>query len=141
MTAALPPPAGPPTTPAEPPRSPAEIDGDGPGGLTHPDGRLPVPYRITVALGNRYGPQVDRALGGREPMVDQWEAGVLVPTPWQVRLLADYTRYPLDWFYDPAPPAVTAGMICYRRKVDGRRCHPIVERPAAPPAQAEGVLF
>jgi hypothetical protein len=133
--------ARPPTTPAEPPRSPAETAGGGLGGLTHPDGRLPVPYRITVALGDRYGPQVDRALGGREPMVDQWEEGVLVPTPWQVRLLADYTGYPPDWFYAPAPRQEVQGWLCYRRNVDGRRCHPLVDRPGPPPTAAEGVLF
>ena len=40
-------------------------------------GKAPTPERITIALDYRelYGPEVDRALGGEEPMVDEWESG------------------------------------------------------------------
>lgn len=58
------------------------------------------PFRITHALDSRelYGPEVDIALGGREPMVDEWEAGVRYPTWEQVQALAKLTDYPLVFF-------------------------------------------
>jgi hypothetical protein len=63
--------------------------------------RDPNPKRITAALDLRdlYGPEVDRALGGEEPMVDQWENGELVPTREQVIRLAHLTEMPTRWFY------------------------------------------
>src|SRR5688572_19466467 len=127
-----------PTAPAERPRPPAQPAAEEPAGLAHPPGRVPAPWRITVALGLRSGPQVDRALGGREPMVDRWEAGLLIPTPWQVHLLAAYTGYPVDWFYEPEPEPWAGGWVCYGRKVDGARCHPMTP---ARPQPTEGVLF
>lgn len=91
-----------------------------------------MPARITVALEDRYGPQVDIDLGGREPMVDRWETGELQPTAAQIQLLAAYTGYPAEWFYLPVPEV--AGWVCFRRKVDGARCHHISSEPTPPPA-------
>jgi hypothetical protein len=72
--------------------------------VTDHRGPLPVPARITMALDLRgkHGPQVDVDLGGREPMVDRWEDGTLVPTRSQVERLAVYTDFPAEWFYRPA---------------------------------------
>jgi hypothetical protein len=64
---------------------------------------FPVPHRITQALDAKslYGPDVDRACGVEEPAVDLWEAGELVPTDEQVRLLAELTEMPFEFFYLP----------------------------------------
>lgn len=69
--------------------------------MTDHRGPIPVPARITMALDRigAEGPQVDIDLGGTEPMVDQWEAGELVPTRAQVEKLAAYTGFPPEWFY------------------------------------------
>lgn len=101
--------------------------------LHHPDGKTPVPARITAALEDRYGPQVDIDLGGREPMVDRWEDGTLTPTAAQIHLLAAYTGYPVAWFYEPVPEVT--GLICFRRKVNGSRCHRVT--PQQPQYRAE----
>lgn len=71
--------------------------------MTDHRGPLPVPARITDALDQMgaEGPEVDIALGGVEPMVDQWEAGELMPTRDQVELLAAYTGFPVAFFYKP----------------------------------------
>lgn len=63
----------------------------------------PDPRRITAALdlAGLYGPDVDRALGGEEPMVDRWESGELVPTRAQVDALAELTGQPVGFFYQP----------------------------------------
>lgn len=68
----------------------------------HP-GPMPVPARITEALDARgfEGPWVDEALGGTEPMVDEWEAGNSLPTPAQVDRLAELTGFPPAFFYRP----------------------------------------
>jgi hypothetical protein len=72
--------------------------------MTDHRGPIPVPARITVALDSigAEGPWVDEALGGQEPMVDQWEAGELVPTRTQIEKLAKLTDFPIEWFYRPA---------------------------------------
>lgn len=77
-------------------------------------GKTPVPERITMALDLRqlYGPEVDQALGGEEPMVDEWEAGTRVPDFTQVEALAGLTGFPVKFFYEAAPPPVTQGWIC-----------------------------
>jgi hypothetical protein len=77
-------------------------------------GKTPTPERITTALDIRqlYGPEVDQALGGEEPMVDEWEAGVRVPTFEQMQRLAVLTGFPVKFFYLPAPPALTGGWMC-----------------------------
>lgn len=64
----------------------------------------PVPARITLALDARglYGPEVDISCGAVEPAVDNWEAGIEVPTAEQVKLLAALTGYPIRSFYLPA---------------------------------------
>jgi hypothetical protein len=77
-------------------------------------GKTPTPERITMALDfcEMYGPEVDRALGGEEPMVDEWESGVRVPSLEQVQALAEMTGYTVRWFYEPPPPPLTGGWIC-----------------------------
>lgn len=74
----------------------------------------PTPERITVALDSRdmYGPEVDEALGGQEPMVDEWESGDRVPTKEQVQALARLTGFPVTFFYLPAPPPMPGLIIC-----------------------------
>jgi hypothetical protein len=88
--------------------------------------RPPTPERITLALdfAGLEGPEVDRALGGEEPMVDEWEAGTRVPSLEQVKALAKLTGWPVKFFYLPAPPPITGGLIC---GADG--CQPLGEVP------------
>jgi hypothetical protein len=64
-------------------------------------GKVPAPERITMALNLRdlYGPEVDQALGGEEPMVDEWESGVRVPAFPQVQALAKLTGFSVRFFY------------------------------------------
>lgn len=90
--------------------------------MTDHRGPLPVPARITDALDQMgaEGPEVDIALGGVEPMVDQWEAGELVPTREQIERLAEYTGFPVGFFYKPVEDwetTPTRTFICQR----GRR--------------------
>ncbi|TDD97671.1 hypothetical protein [Actinomadura rubrisoli] len=75
---------------------------------------LPTPERITVALDicGLYGPEVDEALGGQEPMVDEWEAGERVPTEEQLQALVCLTGFPINFFYLPPPPPVTGVWLC-----------------------------
>lgn len=103
----------------------------------HPGGLPPNRFRITLALdaAELYGPEVDIALGGREPMVDRWELGELEPTPEQIIALARLTRMPPAYFYLGDPP-MTPGWVCGRRKVDGRRCRPIDGQVVSPAAEA-----
>lgn len=77
-------------------------------------GKTPTPERITTALNlcGLYGPEVDQALGGEEPMVDEWESGVRVPTLQQVQALAAITGYSVRFFYQPAAPPITGGWLC-----------------------------
>ena len=77
-------------------------------------GKTPTPERITIALDScdLYGPEVDRALGGEEPMVDEWEAGARVPSVAQVQALAKLTGYAVRFFYWPAPPPLGSGWMC-----------------------------
>lgn len=84
---------------------------------------VPNPRRITLALDSRdlYGPEVDRACGGEEPMVDEWETGERIPTAEQMVKLADLTGYPIRFFYGEDPP-VSRGFICIRSG-PGRGCH------------------
>jgi hypothetical protein len=74
----------------------------------------PTPERITAALDmcDLYGPQVDEALGGQEPMVDEWESGERIPTKEQVQALAWLTGFPMKFFYLPPPPAMPGVIIC-----------------------------
>ncbi len=77
-------------------------------------GQIPTPERITMALNlcMLYGPEVDRALGGEEPMVDEWESGVRVPDFTQIQALAGLTGYPVKFFYQPPPRPLGGGFIC-----------------------------
>lgn len=77
-------------------------------------GQAPTPERITMALDfhELYGPEVDRALGGEEPMVDEWETGERIPDFTQVQALAELTGFPVKFFYLEAPPRVTWGFAC-----------------------------
>lgn len=75
-----------------------------------------VPARITLALDMHglEGPEVDAACGAAEPDVDMWEAGLAVPSPDQVKLLAKLTGYGVVWFYRPmkAGPVHDYVFIC-----------------------------
>jgi transcriptional regulator with XRE-family HTH domain len=77
-------------------------------------GKAPTPERITMALDLRelYGPEVDQALGGEEPMVDEWESGERVPTLEQVRALAEMTGFAVRFFYLPPPRPLDKGWMC-----------------------------
>jgi transcriptional regulator with XRE-family HTH domain len=77
-------------------------------------GKAPTPERITMALDLRelYGPEVDQALGGEEPMVDEWESGARVPDFAQVQALAEMTDSPVRFFYEPPPAPLTGGWLC-----------------------------
>lgn len=59
-----------------------------------------------------YGPEVDIACGGEEPMVDEWETGARTPTAEQVVLLANLTGYPVEFFYEPAPVELGPMFLC-----------------------------
>lgn len=74
----------------------------------------PTPERITMALDicDLYGPEVDEALGGQEPMVDEWESGERVPTKEQVQALARLTGFPMKFFYLPPPPPMPGVILC-----------------------------
>jgi DNA-binding transcriptional regulator YiaG len=74
----------------------------------------PTPERITMALDLRdlYGPEVDEALGGQEPMVDEWESGRRVPTKEQIQALAWLTDFPVTFFYLPPPRPLPGLIIC-----------------------------
>jgi hypothetical protein len=97
-------------------------------------GQTPTPERITMALDLRdlYGPEVDRALGGEEPMVDEWESGERVPDFTQVQALAELTLFPVKFFYLPAPPPITQGWLC---TTEG--CIPLEEIPTRAEAREE----
>lgn len=89
--------------------------------MTAHNGPMPVPARITLALDHRgyWGAWVDKALGGEEPMVDEWEDGTRVPTRGQMEKLAELTKMPVEYFYRPfdeaeAAPART--FICDRSR-------------------------
>lgn len=88
----------------------------------------PTPERITAALDIRdlYGPEVDEALGGQEPMVDEWESGVRIPTKEQIHALARLTDFPVTFFYLPPPPPMPGVVLCGD---DG--CHWLDETPEA----------
>ena len=77
-------------------------------------GKAPTPQRITTALDlcELYGPEVDRALGGEEPMVDEWESGARVPGVAQMQALSALTGFPLAFFYKPPSPPITNGWMC-----------------------------
>lgn len=100
---------------------------------------VPVPYRITTALDARglYGPEVDRALGGEEPMVDLWESGDLVPTREQVEALAELTGYPVRFFYFPVTEVGGFGFHCHGEDgiEYGATCDRVWLGPPAPDAQ------
>ena len=87
-------------------------------------GQTPTPERITMALNiqDLYGPEVDQALGGEEPMVDEWETGARVPSLAEIQALSELTGYPVKFFYLPPPPPLGDGWIC---GADG--CHPLGE--------------
>ncbi len=76
--------------------------------------KTPTPERITTALNLRmlYGPEVDEALGGEEPMVDEWESGERVPTFEQMQRLALLTGFPVRFFYQPPAPQLGDTWLC-----------------------------
>ena len=85
-------------------------------------GKTPTPERITTALDlcELYGPEVDQALGGEEPMVDEWESGARVPTLEQTQRLAVLTGFPVKFFYQPPAPPIGNGWMC-----GSRGCEPL----------------
>ena len=86
-------------------------------------GQVPVPGRITMVLDSLgvHGPSVDAHLGGSQPMVDEWEVGVRVPTWDQMLLLSAWTAFPLPFFYAPLSSVVWALSldVCKRWRADG----------------------
>jgi DNA-binding transcriptional regulator YiaG len=73
------------------------------------------PSRITCALDRIAvdGPEVDEALGVKEPTVDEWEAGTRKPTADDLLRLVTLTHLPLSWFINPEPvPGIERGWIC-----------------------------
>lgn len=73
------------------------------------------PWRISQALdaAGLWGPEVDEKCGGREPMVDEWEAGTLYPTWEQLLKLATLTEVTPGMFMvrpgqDPIPAKATS---------------------------------
>ena len=78
------------------------------------DCQAPNPHQITLALDSRclYGPEVDSTLGGREPMVDEWESGKRIPTFEQIMALAYLTEYPILFFYEPDSPDFGPVLLC-----------------------------
>jgi hypothetical protein len=86
--------------------------------VTAPRSQYAVPGRITVALDARglEGPEVDAACGVVEPVVDLWEAGVLLPTVGQVEKLAELTGMAAAFFYEMEPLPAGRTFICSRRK-------------------------
>ncbi|WP_433357843.1 helix-turn-helix domain-containing protein (plasmid) [Microtetraspora malaysiensis] len=98
-----------------------------------------VRARITMALNarNLYGAKVDRALGVEEPTVDWWEEGKAVPTAAQVRRLAEYTNYPLTFFYTPLDKGGPIGWMCVGHGRARRR----IPIDLNPPPRAQAALF
>lgn len=105
----------------------------------------PVPARMTIALdvGGHEGPEVDIACGTVEPAVDNWEAGLEVPTGHQVVLLSRLTGYPVPYFYLPLPEGPLFGpdngggvIVCSRSGPKGKRCQVV----PVPWVDARGVL-
>ena len=101
-------------------------------------GKTPTRERITAALDMRelYGPEVDRALGGEEPMVDEWESGARVPSFAQMQALAELTGFSVRFFYLEPPPPLDNGWICGS---DG--CRPLAGDPAEGEGEGTGRLF
>jgi transcriptional regulator with XRE-family HTH domain len=67
---------------------------------------------MALDLRELYGPEVDQALGGEEPMVDEWESGERVPSLEQVQALAELTQFPVKFFYQPPPRPLDNGWLC-----------------------------
>lgn len=102
----------------------------------------PVPARITLALGDWDGPEVDLAVGTWEGNpagdVDAWEDpdDPRQPNADQVRLLSEKTGYPIPWFYEPYTPRPVRGMICW---ADKRGCEPFeYDGVVVPPGKQPG---
>lgn len=102
----------------------------------------PVPARITIALGDRGGPEVDLAVGTFEGSmagdVDAWEdpEDFRLPDGRQVRLLSELTGFPIAWFYEPHTPTPMTMTVCWR----GRRgCETVVDDGVpVPPGRQPG---
>lgn len=103
---------------------------------------VPVPARMTIALGDLGGPDVDIRAGTFEGNpagdVDAWEDpdDPRLPTAGQVRLLAQLTGFPIGWFYEPYTPRLVRGMICWR---DRRGCEEVTgDGVPVPPGREPG---
>jgi hypothetical protein len=79
---------------------------------------FPAPRQITLALDARglEGPEVDEACGVAEPVVDLWEAGVLLPTTEQVARLSRLTGQTPPFFYERVAAPAGRMFVCGRRK-------------------------
>lgn len=86
-----------------------------------------VPWRITAALGDAEGPEVDIACGAVEPAVDRWETGEETPTDAQVDLLAAFTGYAPAWFYRPAPKDLATNAFVCVTDGPGKGCYRLDE--------------
>lgn len=76
-----------------------------------------APWRITHALGDLDGPEVDRACGVEEPTVDHWELGIVYPTWSQLEALAALTGYPVAFFCkDDKPILASETSLAYHCK-------------------------
>jgi len=102
----------------------------------------PVPERITLALGDWDGPEVDLAVGTFEgnPVgdVDAWEDknDPRLPNADQVRLLSKATGYGIAWFYEPYTPRPVRLRICW---ADKRGCEVVEDDGVVvPPGQQPG---
>lgn len=65
---------------------------------------LVIPNKITMALGDLSGPEVDWQCGVTEPAVDLWEAGKLYPSWEQLLKLAALTGKRPRWFTEANGP-------------------------------------
>lgn len=118
-----------------------------------------VPARITIALDIREldGPEVDEQCdtwdGNPAGDVDRWELALAVPSPDQVRLLAELTDFPEVWFYLPIEPGPLPGdgpvWLCGRRGCEALQPNVVDERgvllyegkPRTLPDSVQGELF
>lgn len=102
---------------------------------------VPVPARITLALGEREGPGVDLAVGTFEgnPVgdVDAWEDpdDPRLPAGEQVRLLAKLTGYGIGWFYEPYVPLPGPVWVCWS---GGQGCEQVSDGGVVPPGRQPG---
>lgn len=84
------------------------------------------PYVLTIALdlAGLEGPEVDSELGGAEPMVDEWEAGLRYPTWEQLQALSRLSGFGLKFLTSEHQVALDVQPLCRR---------PPFGEPSSPP--------